>query len=101
MPHAAVQCLSKGGQTPNELRVWLEEILRRYRNFQMDDWELLFDFEMEAAQMDPNDKNSSVLAMEVDPDTTADTKFWKGKTRYLTLRFKKGKQYPKSPIEAS
>ena len=58
VPHAAVQCLSKGGQTPTELRVWLEEILRRYINFQMDDWELLFDFEMEAAQMDPNDNST-------------------------------------------
>ena len=27
--------------------------------------------------MDPSDKNSSVLAMEVEPVTTIDPKFWK------------------------
>ena len=101
VPYEAVECINKEGQTSNELMLWLEKIMRKYGNLQNKYWELFFEFSMGVTHMDPNDKNSSVLAMEVDPDTTADTKFWKGKTRYLTLRFKKGKQYPKSPIEAS
>ena len=32
---------------------------------------------MAAAQMDPNDKKISILAMEVEPLTVTDTKFWK------------------------
>ena len=32
---------------------------------------------MAVEQMDPNDKKSSVLAMEVEPVTATDPKFWK------------------------
>ena len=32
---------------------------------------------MAAAQMDPNDKKSIILAMEVEPVTVTDPKFWK------------------------
>ena len=32
---------------------------------------------MEATQMDQNDKKSSVLAMEVEPVTATEPKFWK------------------------
>ena len=39
--------------------------------------ELFFVFAMAAAQMDPNDKKSSVLAMEAEPVTATDPKFWK------------------------
>ena len=28
VPYTNVQWISKGGQTPNELRVWLEELVR-------------------------------------------------------------------------
>ena len=53
---------------------------------------------MEAAQMDPNDKKISVLAIEVEPVTVTDPKFWKwaeqrldaifvtSPTRYLVTR---------------
>ena len=38
IPYAAVEWISKQGQTPNELMVWLEEIMRTYVKFQMGDW---------------------------------------------------------------
>ena len=41
------------------------------------DWELLFAFSLAAENMYPNDKKSSVLAMEVEPVTTTDPKFWR------------------------
>ena len=46
-------------------------------NFIKEDWGLLFKFSMAAAQMDPNDKKSSILAMELEPITVTDPKFWK------------------------
>ena len=48
-----------------------------YGNCQRGDWELFFKFSMAAAQMDPSDKNSSILDMEVDPVTATDPIFWK------------------------
>ena len=38
VPYAAVECLSKGVRTPNELRVWLEEMMRKDVNYQKEDW---------------------------------------------------------------
>ena len=52
-------------------------MMRTYGNFQREDWELFFEFAIAAAQMDPNDKNSSVLSMEVEPVTATEQKFWK------------------------
>ena len=46
-------------------------------NIQKEDWELFLEFTMAAAQMDPSDNKSSVLAMEVEPVTATDPKFWK------------------------
>ena len=46
-------------------------------NYKKEDWGLFFAFSMAAAQMDPNDKKSSILAMEVEPVTVTDPKFWK------------------------
>ena len=34
MPYAVAEWISKRGRTPNGLRVWLEEIMRTYVNFQ-------------------------------------------------------------------
>ena len=34
VPYASVEWLSEGGITPNELRMWLEEITRTEGNFQ-------------------------------------------------------------------
>ena len=65
VPYAVVECLSKRGRTPNELRVWLEEMMRKDVNCKKEDWELFFAFSMAAAQMDPNDKKISVLATKV------------------------------------
>ena len=42
--YAEVGWISKGGRTPNELRVLLEEIIGTYGNLQKEDWELLFEF---------------------------------------------------------
>ena len=47
VPYADVYWISRGGQTSNELRVWLEEIVRNGANFQKDDWEFLFDFSLD------------------------------------------------------
>ena len=42
--YAAAEWLIQGDWTPNQLRVWLEEMVRNDAKFQKDDWELLFDF---------------------------------------------------------
>ena len=54
--YALLEWLSKKGRTPNELRVWLEKMMRTDVNSKNDDWELFFVFSMAAAQMDPNNK---------------------------------------------
>ena len=58
--YAVVEWLIKRGRTPNELRIWLEKIIRTYVNSIKEDWGLFFEFSMAAAQMDPNDKTKSV-----------------------------------------
>ena len=63
VPYSLVEWLSKKGITPNELRLWLETMIRTYVNFIIEDWGLFFNFSMAAAQMDP--KKNSILAMEV------------------------------------
>ena len=55
----------------------MEKMMRTDVNSKNDDWELFFVFSMAAAQMDPNDKKNSVLAMELEPVTDTDPKFWK------------------------
>ena len=45
--------------------------------FITEDRGLFFEFSMAAAQMDPNDKKSSILAMEVEPVTVTYPTFWK------------------------
>ena len=72
-----MEWLSKGVQTTNELRVWLEEMTRNDANLQKEDWELLFEFYMVAEKVNPNDKKISVLAMEVEPVIATDPKFYK------------------------
>ena len=63
VPYAVAEWLSKKGQTPNELRVWLEKMMRTDVNYIKEDWDLFFAFSIAAAQMDPNVKKISVLAM--------------------------------------
>ena len=46
-------------------------------NVQRGDSGLFFEIAMAAAHMYPNDKKSSVLAMEVEPVNVIDTNFWK------------------------
>ena len=77
LPYAVLEWLSKKGRTPNELRIWLEKMMRTYINYIKEDWDLFFAFSMAAAQMDPNDKKISVLAMEVKPFTVTSPKFCK------------------------
>ena len=76
VPYTVVEWLSKKESTPNELRIWLETMIRTDVNFIKDDWGLFFEFSMEAAQIDPNNKKRSILAMEVEPVTVTDPTFW-------------------------
>ena len=55
----------------------MEKMMRTDVNYKKEDWGLFFSFSMAAAQMDPNNKKISVLAMEVEPVTVTDPKFWK------------------------
>ena len=52
------------------------KMIRTYVNFIKDYWGLFFKFSMAAAQLYPNDKKSSILAMELEPVTVTDPKFW-------------------------
>ena len=75
VPYSVLEWLSKKGRTPNELRVCLEEMMRTDVNCKKEDWELFFAFSIAAAQMDPNDKKSSVLDIELEPVTATDPFF--------------------------
>ena len=77
MPYAVVEWLIERVLTPNEFRVWLEEMMRTDVNFQKENWELFFEFKISASQMNPNGKKSSVLLMEVELVTAKDPKFLK------------------------
>ena len=66
----------KKRRTPNELRIWLEKMIRTNVNFIKEDWGLFLELSMAAAQMDPNDKKRIILSMEVEPVTATDPKFW-------------------------
>ena len=54
VPYALAEWLSKKGRTTNELRIWLETMIRTDVNFIKEDWGLFFEFSMAASQMDPN-----------------------------------------------
>ena len=56
VPYSLLEWLSKKGRTPNELRIWLETMIRTDVNFIKEDWSLFFESSMAAAHMDPNDK---------------------------------------------
>ena len=58
-------------------------MMRTDVNYKKEDWDLFFAFSMAAEHMDPNDKKSSVLAMEVEPVTFIDSKFWKWEDQRL------------------
>ena len=83
VPYALVEWLSKKGRTPNELRIWLETRIRTDVNLIKEDWGLFFEFSIAVAQMDPNDKNSSIFAMEVESVTVIDPKFWRWEDQRL------------------
>ena len=40
VPYVLVEWLSKKGRTPNELRIWLETMIRTDVNFIKEDWVL-------------------------------------------------------------
>ena len=52
-------------------------MMRTDVNFIKEDLGLFFGFSMAAAQMDPNGKKISILAMEVEPVTVTDPILWK------------------------
>jgi len=76
VPYAAVLWLSEKERTPNDLRVWIENMIRNDATCQKGDWQLLLDFAVGAAQADPGDKKSSSLAFDVEPLTVTDAEFW-------------------------
>ena len=61
--------------------------MRKDTNFHKDDWEFLFGFSMADAQIYPNNKRSSVLAMEVEIVTAIDPIFWKWADQHLDDTF--------------
>ena len=63
-------------RTLNELRIWLEKIIRTDVSFIKEDWDLFLGFSRAAAQMDLN-KKISILAIKVEPVTIIDPTFWK------------------------
>ena len=83
VPYTAAEWLNERGRTPIDLRVWLEYMTRTEGNLQEKYWELLLDFSMVAAQMDPNYKNRSVLSIEVEPVTATDLNLWKWEDQRL------------------
>ena len=58
-------------------------MIRTNVNFIKEDWGLFFEFLIAAAQMDPNYKKVGILAMEVEPVTVTDPKFWKWEDQRL------------------
>ena len=56
VPYTVVEWRSKKRRTPNELRIWLEKMIRTNVNFIKEDWGLFLELSMAAAQMDPNNK---------------------------------------------
>ena len=65
-------------------------------NFQREGWKFLFAFAMTVAQMDPDEKKISVLAMEVEPVTATDPKFWKWADQILDATL--GTRQTRSPV---
>ena len=52
-------------------------MIRADVNLIKEDCGLFLEFAMASAQMDPKDQKISILAMEVEPVTVTDPKFWK------------------------
>ena len=50
VPHAVADWLSKKGRTPNELRIWLEKMMRTDVNYIKEYWYLFFAFSMAEEQ---------------------------------------------------
>ena len=71
-------------------------MMRTDVNCQREYWKLFFVFAMAAANMDPNYKKSSVLAMEVDPVIATDPKFWKWADQRLDATL--GTRPSRSPV---
>ena len=63
------------------------KMIRTDLNIIKEYWGLFFEFSMVAEQMDPNDKNISILAMEVEPVTIIDPKIckWEYQRLYAAL----------------
>ena len=59
------------------------KVIRTDVNFIKEDWGLFFESSMAEAQMYPNYKKISLLAMEVEPVTVTDPTFWKWEDQIL------------------
>ena len=74
----------------------MEEMMRTEGNSQKEFCEMFYAFIMEVAQMDPIDRKSSVLAMEVDLLIAIDPKLLKWADQQLDATF--GTRTTRSPV---
>ena len=72
VPYSLLEWLSKKMRTPNELRIWLETMIRTDVNFIKEDWYLFFAFFNGGNTDGFKRKKSSVLTMGVKPVTIND-----------------------------
>ena len=87
VPYAVVEWLSKKGRTPNELRIWLEKMIRTNVNFIKEDWGLFLELSMAAAQMDPNDKKELSCPWKWNQSPQRTQNFGNGQTRDWMLHW--------------
>ena len=76
VPYAMVEWPVKENRTHNELILWREKQEKDYPKFQKYDWKLVNKFVIAAGQVDVSDKNSSMMALDVDPVTATYEGFW-------------------------
>ena len=96
VPYAVVEWLSKQGRTSNELRIWLETMMRTGVNFVKEDWGLFFEFSMAAEQMDTNEKKELSCPWKWNQSPSQTQNFGNGQTRDWMLHWEQGQQYPQS-----
>ena len=75
VPYVVVKWLSKKGRTPNELRIWLKKTIRTDVNFIKRIG--VYSSNLQWRQHRCTQTKKSILAMEVEPVTITDPKFWK------------------------
>ena len=92
VPYGVVEWLSKKRPTPNELRIWLEKMIRTDVDFIKEDWGLFFEFSMAAAQMDPNDQKTVSWPWKWNQSPSQTQNFGNGQTRDWMLHWEQCQQ---------